>query len=350
MTSRKQRRQGAWAAFQAAIFGLALTAFPAMAADTAPAPVDPFVQVKAMQRGINVLGYDPLWKDRSKARFRDRHFDKIKAAGFNTLRVNLAAFAHMDKDNRLDPKWFETLDWIVKSGTDRGLTVIIDEHNYNECGKDAASCRPRLLAFWKQVGEHYRDAPSSVIFELLNEPNGQLTDEAWNGLMADTLAVVRQTNPTRNVVVGPAFWNNINHLQHLKLPAGDRHLIVTVHYYLPMEFTHQGAPWNEQTKDVTGVRWGTDAERASLEKDLDMVQQWSKANNRPILMGEFGAYDKGDMASRVAYTTAVARGAEARNWAWAYWQFDSDFLAYDMAKDDWVEPILAALVPPLAAN
>ncbi len=51
------------------------------------------------------------------------------------------------------------------------------------------------------------------------------------------------------------------------------------------------------------------------------------------------------MASRVAYTAAAAREAEARGWAWAYWQFDSDFIAYDIKKDAWVEPIHGALVP-----
>ncbi|HWU14322.1 MAG TPA: glycoside hydrolase family 5 protein, partial [Caulobacter sp.] len=60
---------------------------------------------------------------------------------------------------------------------------------------------------------------------------------------------------------------------------------------------------------------------------------------------EFGAYDKGDMASRAAYTAAAAREAEARGWAWAYWQFDSDFVAYDIKKDAWVTPIHEALVP-----
>ena len=50
------------------------------------------------------------------------------------------------------------------------------------------------------------------------------------------------------------------------------------------------------------------------------------------------------MTSRVAYTAAAAREAEARGWAWAYWQFDSDFIAYDIKKDAWIEPIHGALV------
>ena len=75
------------------------------------------------------------------------------------------------------------------------------------------------------------------------------------------------------------------------------------------------------------------------------MQQWSKAQRRPILLGEFGAYDKGDMESRAAYTAYVARTAESLGWAWTYWQFDSDFIVWDMAKDGWVQPIWRALVP-----
>jgi len=59
----------------------------------------------------------------------------------------------------------------------------------------------------------------------------------------------------------------------------------------------------------------------------------------------FGAYDKGPMESRVRYTDAVARTAEFLGWSWAYWQFDSDFILWDMKQDKWVEPILHALIP-----
>jgi endoglucanase len=51
------------------------------------------------------------------------------------------------------------------------------------------------------------------------------------------------------------------------------------------------------------------------------------------------------MDSRARYTAAVARAAEGLGWSWAYWQFDSDFVVYDIEKDAWVEPIRKALVP-----
>jgi endoglucanase len=51
------------------------------------------------------------------------------------------------------------------------------------------------------------------------------------------------------------------------------------------------------------------------------------------------------MDSRVLYTAHAARTAESLGWAWAYWQFDADFILWDMAKDAWVAPLLKALVP-----
>ena len=320
---------------------------PALApAGPAPGGVDPFVQVREMGRGLNILGYDPIWTDPAKARFRLHHFEAIRNAGFSTVRINLQAFAHMDAQNRLDPLWATRLDRVVKAATARGLKVILDEHDFNICGENVSACAPRLTAFWRQIGYLYASAPDSLLFEILNEPNGQLNDETWNRLLAVELAEIRSTNPTRNVIIGPAFWNSPDHLNALKLPLGDRHIIVTVHYYTPMEFTHQGASWVAQYARLSGVHWGTDAEKARVDADFDAVQAWSRSHNRPILLGEFGAYDKAPMADRVVWTSTVARAAEKRGWAWAYWQFDSDFIVWDMAKDAWVLPIKEALLPP----
>ena len=315
-----------------------------IAAGPVMAEVTPHAQVKAMGRGVNILGYDPIWRDPAKARFRLDHLARIKKGGFDTVRINLHAFEHMDSENRLEPAWLAMLDKVVTAALAQKLTVILDEHNFNACGEKADACKPRLMAFWRQIGRHYKDAGDAVVFEILNEPNGELTEAVWNRWLVEALAVIRQTNPTRNVIIGPALWNNIERLDALALPKADRHIIATVHYYLPMEFTHQGAPWSTSTPKV-GVTWGTPAERLRLKKDFALVQRWAKAQDRPILLGEFGAYDKGDMASRAAYTAAVAREAEAHAWAWTYWQFDGDFVVFDMRSQNWVEPIHKALIP-----
>ena len=299
-------------------------------------------------RGVNIIGYDPIWQDRAKGRFQEKHFAAIKAAGFDSVRINLHPFRHMDPANghALKPSWLDTLDWAVKGALAARLAVILDMHEFGAMAEDPAGRKEAWLSFWRQVAPRFKDAPDDVVFELLNEPNQKLTPEMWNEYLKEGLAIVRATNPTRTVIVGGGRWNSIEGLQTLVLPEDDRNLIATVHYYTPMEFTHQGAPWNEENKDKSGVVWtGTDQERRRIELDFAKAQQWAVEHDRPLLLGEFGAYDKADMDSRARYTAAVARTAERLGWSWSYWQFDSDFVVYDIGKDAWVEPLEKALVP-----
>jgi endoglucanase len=308
---------------------------------------DAFEQNRRLGRGVNIIGYDPLWGSMSQARFQARHFFLLRDAGFNSVRVNLHAFRHMDRERdwALKESWFQTLDWAVTNATAQGLAVILDFHEFNTMGENPEPNKERFLAFWRQLSAHCQTAPANVFFEILNEPNKNLTPALWNSYLKEALALIREQNPTRTVIVGPAFWNSVDHLQELELPDNDRNLIVTVHYYKPMEFTHQGASWSNQ-KDKTGIAWnGTEAERKPIQNDFAKVNTWAKAHNRPVLLGEFGAYDKGPIESRVRYTDAVARTAESLGWSWAYWQFDSDFILWDMKQDKWVEPILHALIP-----
>jgi endoglucanase len=307
--------------------------------------MDAWQHAREMRRGINVLYNDPIWRDPKKALFQERNLADIRQAGFTTVRVNLRAFDHMKRNDVLDGQWLSTLDWVIESATRQGLNVILDEHDYETCGRDVKTCRTKLSAFWRQVAPRYKDAPATVLFELLNEPNGQLDSDAWNNELVRLLKIVRKSNPTRNIVIGPADWNSLDALQRLALPKEDAHIIVTVHYYEPQEFTHQGASWLPHITFPTGVTWGTDADRQAIEQDFDSIAEWSKAQDRPIFIGEFGAYNKADMASRAAYTAAVARAADARGWPWAYWQFDDDFEAYDIKRQQWVRPILRALIP-----
>jgi len=132
----------------------------------------------------------------------------------------------------------------------------------------------------------------------------------------------------------------------MKLPASERNVIVTVHYYLPFPFTHQGAEWVDGADAWLGTKWtGSNIETYAVDKDLDVAASWSAKNHRPIYLGEFGAYSKADQESRHLWTDYVARAAESRNFSWAYWEFCAGFGVYDREKADWNTPILSALIP-----
>jgi endoglucanase len=308
--------------------------------------VDPFVQNQKLGRGVNIIGYDPIWKSRDQGRFKAAYFQMIKDAGFSNVRINLHAFRHMEqsKDCALSASWWETLDWATTNALQSGLMVILDLHEFGAMGTDPEANKAKFLAFWRQVSERLADAPDTVLFEILNEPSRKLTPELWQQYFSEALAIIRKTNPTRTVIIGPAGYNSIAQLGTLKLPQEDRNLILTVHYYSPMEFTHQGASWSEH-KDKSGIEWqGTDAEKSAVERDFAKAQTWAKENNRPVFLGEFGVYDKAPMESRVRYLASLAGTMQKLGWSWAYWQFDSDFVLYDIENEKWTEPVRDALV------
>lgn len=278
----------------------------------------------------------------------EEYFPIIKKAGFTLIRVPIRWAAHVGPapSFTIDTTFFDRIDWVVTQAKQNHLRVILDYHNDEELMKDPDANADRFVATWKQIAEHYRDEPDTVLFELLNEPNGKLDAARWNALIAQTLPVVRASNPTRMIVVGPAHWNGLSDLPQLDLPESDRNLIVTFHFYDPLTFTHQGAEWMDGSQPWLGNKWmGTDAEKYAITEAFDKAAAWGADHQRPIYLGEFGAYSKGEMDSRARWTASVARTADAHGFSWTYWEFCSGFGAYDPAANAWREPLLNALLP-----
>jgi len=129
-------------------------------------------------------------------------------------------------------------------------------HHYLTMMSDPNGQHERFLALWEQIAEHYKDYPPALLFELLNEPNDQLIAPLWNEASNEALGIVRKSNPTRNVIIGPTYWNNYSWMSTLDLPANDAHIIATFHYYKPFQFTHQGASWEKDSSSWLGTNWG----------------------------------------------------------------------------------------------
>ncbi len=279
----------------------------------------------------------------------DDYFAAIAKAGFDSIRlpVRWSAHAQHTAPYTIDPKFMARVDWAVEQALSRKLKVVMNIHHYAEMDSQPDEHRERFLALWQQIADHYRDRPSGLAFELLNEPHNKLTAGKWNTILAEALTVVRKTNPERTVVVGPVAWNSIGELKSLELPESDRHLVVTVHYYSPFKFTHQGAHWiDAKTRPPVGTRWtGDEAEREAVARDLDTAALWGLKHRRPIYLGEFGAFNAADLASRARWTEFVAHEAAKRRMGTAYWEFCSGFGAYDPVKNAWIEPLRAALLP-----
>jgi endoglucanase len=275
------------------------------------------------------------------------YFSLIKNVGFTAVRIPIRFSAHAaaEAPYTLDSLFLARVDWAVNNALDQGLVAIVDMHHYLEIFEQPMEHKARFLAIWQQLAEHYQDYSPDVYFELLNEPNGQLTTDLWGQFAAEAVKIIRRTNPTRPIIIGPGEWNSYTQFQYFT-PPDDANIIITFHYYSPFQFTHQGAEWASGSEAWLGTKWtGSDTQRRIMRSDFSIAADWGRRNNRPIFLGEFGAYSKADMNSRALWTDAVARTAEEMGISWSYWEFCSGFGVYDPVAEQWRDPLLKALIP-----
>ena len=407
----------------------------------------------------------------------ERFFDKTVEGGFTHIRlpVSWTHYADTQPPYTIDNAIFERVDWAIEQAKLRGLKIIVNNHHYDEFQSDPVNEEPRALAIWSQIAERYQRQRRFLIFEILIEPHNVFNEQPqlWNLHVVNALDVIRQSNPTRKVIVGPVEWNSIDRLDELELPDDDN-LIVTIHYYRPLEFTHQGAPWmnpplptgepwieeryamsdywqnwswnteigksldgllvqyqagwaglrfhsinppmgvtqlkfnfdvattlriqlenedfsgfvdlqtqsgsreytvdidflgpHQTVTDVTFMNLTPNAvpvarmskaelisadevtklvvtEKENVQFAFDRAHRWRTENQHPIYLGEFGAFEEADMASRVRFTRTVREEARRRRFGWAYWELASGFGIFDPLANQWREPLLEALIP-----
>jgi endoglucanase len=111
-----------------------------------------------------------------------------------------------------------------------------------------------------------------------------------------------------------------------------------------LEFTHQGAPWRAGADQWLGTTWGDDADRRAVRDDLAGAASWARDHDRPLFIGEFGSYEKAGLAARQQWTRFVRLEAERLGLGWCYWDFGTDFGAFDPERNAWREPLRDALI------
>lgn len=310
---------------------------------------DAFYYNDLLGRGVN-LG-NALEAPREGAwglTLKEEFFGQIKQAGFDSVRIPIRWSAHAQPSApfKITEAFFQRVDWAINETLKRGLVAVINMHHYEEIFQQPEEHRERFLRLWEQISRRYQTQSDRLYFELLNEPHDNLTDELWNVYLRDALNVVRETNRDRIVIVGPGRWNNLSQLPLLKLPHDDRRLIVTFHYYSPFHFTHQGARWVKGSERWLGMRWqGTDEEQQAIRNDLNKAAQRAERENRPLYLGEFGAYGKAEMESRARWARQVRTEAERCGISWAYWELAAGFGVLDKTQNVWRHELLSALIP-----
>lgn len=333
-----------------------------------------------LKRGVNLgNGFDAPSLGAWGVTPSEAHFDLAKQAGLDHMRLPVRFSAHAMKEApyTVDAEFFAKIDWAVDAALSRGLYLVLDLHHYEELMTDPAGHEARAIAIWKQVAERYKDRSDKLLFELLNEPCKELNPEKLNALHQKLIATVRESNPTRMLIVDGYFWASANYLEALQVPAADPNIALSFHMYQPILFTHQGAPWMDPEFRSSGIIFpgppnapaqrapeaqATDWTRSWLDsyeknpassnpssvdavrREFDIASRIAAKTGRSIYMGEFGAIDFAEPVSRENYLRVVRREAEHRGIPWTVWDDGGRMQGMDVHKGTWTEVVARALL------
>ena len=280
--------------------------------------------------------------------FKEEYITKIAEQGFNHIRMpirwDVAERTQLTAPYTVNPVFLARIKSVVDLAISKNLYVIINMHHQEEIFVNPEAVKPRFLSQWAQIATYFKGYDSHLLFEVMNEPHDALTPTLWNSFFAEALAEIRKTNPSRKVLMGTASYGGLSGVKDL-VPPNDPNLILSVHYYDPFNFTHQGADWAGNKDKYIGTKWENLVwERDQIIADFDYAIKWSKEKNIPLHVGEFGAYEKADMESRARWTTYLARYFESQGLSWAYWEFSAGFGIYDPTTNTFKTPLVNALL------
>lgn len=351
------------ALFSAAML-IATLACTAVAADSG-APLNP--SGFHIRRGTNLSHWLSQYAGQPRVEFiteNDLRF--IARSGFDHVRLPIDESELWLESGRPNEGTFIMLTRAIGWARAHGLRVIVDlhtvrAHHFNAVNDGGPAntlftdpkAQAHFLGLWRELSTRLHDQPvDAVAYEIMNEPVAD-DHEDWNKLVASTLAQIRATEPNRVVVIGSNKWQGPWTFPHLRVPAGDKNIILSTHCYTPFPFTHYKASWvplksytgpvhypgptipaaelaklhagaNQNLLDLIGSAgdsWGPDRIRQEF---LPAIQR-AKELGLQLYCGEFGCLPTVARNERLAYYRDFVGVLEREGMAWANWEYKGDF-------------------------
>jgi endoglucanase len=226
--------------------------------------------------------------------------------------------------------------------SDAGLRVILDLHilrsHYFNAAEKPLWTKPeeqdKFIRLWKDLSSFVGKWPNAMLaYEFMNEP---VADDAeqWNVLLARVADSIRSWEKERTLVIGSNKWQSVNTFDELRVPANDKNILLSFHFYEPFHLTHFKAGWTK-LKDFNGqvqypgqivVNGTTDEEkrvynRDTLEKMMAKPIQKARELGLPLYCGEFGVIDGSPVESKAAWYRDLVAIFEKHNIGYANWNY-----------------------------
>ena len=250
-------------------------------------------------------------------------FNKIKAAGFSTVRIPVTWLGHIGEapDYKIEDAWLDRVAEVVGYAEKAGLNVILNMHhdgadsNYWLDIKTAAvnpevhqQITEQVTAMWSQIAWKFQDKGDFLIFESFNEIHdggwgwGANRNDGgkqyrclneWNQAFVGAVRGAGPLNMERLLGVAVYSANPDLAIEALEMPSDylEDRLMVSVHCYDPYDYTLP-AKYSEWGHTASSSKKVSGDNEGQLKSVFVKLHDNFVAKGIPVYLGEFGCVNR----------------------------------------------------------
>ncbi len=250
-------------------------------------------------------------------------FDKLKAAGFTTVRIPVTWMGHIGEapGYQIEASWLDRVAEVVGYAEKAGLNVILNMHHDGAESKywlniKLAALNPgvhtqimeQVAAMWKQIALKFKDKGDFLIFEAFNEIHdggwgwGSNRNDGgkqykclneWNQAFVDAVRSTGGENADRFLGI-PAYCTNVDiAIESFVMPTDvcEDRLLVSVHSYDPSDYalSAKKSEWGHTAATSKKVPGNNEAD---LQAIFVKIYENFISKDIPVYLGEFGCVNR----------------------------------------------------------
>lgn len=294
-------------------------------------PIEPWAYQSLLGKGMDVD-----WsKTKQGRKFYNRQtVEDFKAAGISHVRIRIA--------DDISPELLEGLDRQIQDCLECHMIPVIayqaDAFKNNPTEKNIK----RVVSWWSEIAQHYRDISHLLAFDLLIEATDSLNKqpEKLNEIYELLVAEIRESNPTRIIMISPRLRSDAAYLSELEIPSQHNgYLMAEWHFY---------ASGPSKTNERKLWTTGTESERALITEKIEMALSWQQKTGIPTWVGAWmpGNYNDGNDYSIEEQVQFASYMTEQLLHAGIPFSVNSDTKFYDRETNQWIadkQPVFQAI-------
>jgi len=288
-------------------------------------------------------------------------WEDIYNQGFDHIRLPLTMNDKMDAEYNLIEEKMADVDYAIENALRAGFSIVVDTHSLGvNISGDYENSVTAYYKVWSQLSERYKNLPLSVAFQFVNEPmtnrktttneDGSVSDPDpltetelmtfQEKLVKDCRAVAG--NEDRYMVISNHNNGGWAFAQFTDSILSLGNIVIDIHYYNPMSFTHSGSDsWEGNRENGSGYPSGaTEYSKTDIVNFANKCAIFAETNGVIVWVGEWGAYQP-NYTAKIAYYADVAKALADSDVPWSLWEYGSGFSPYKNGA--WDQELLDAL-------